>query len=172
MSVSLHSVSKEKKIRSTTLAIFISAAASWIFGGEVGEGKEEKKKKMCCWDSSFCHMIILNLSTQRYLHTYHTPIMMGTSSHWSHPPRSHKSEPCHHSYPLTNTYCPKFRFTPFTSSMLSTYSSALFHHKRVKRTYVWQSSMEGPSPRGGSWAPPSQAATPFPSYWQAEAVRA
>lgn len=70
---------KKKKILSTTLAVVISAAASWIFGGEVGEGKEEKKK-MCCWDLSFCHMLILNVPTHRYPH-HHAPILTGTSPH-------------------------------------------------------------------------------------------
>lgn len=49
----------------------------------MGEGKEEKKKKMCCWDFSLCHMLILNLPTHR--HPPHTAPL----SLWEHLPTDH-----------------------------------------------------------------------------------
>lgn len=141
MSVVLHSVSKEKKILSTTLAILISAAASWIFGGEMGEDKEEKKK-MYCWDFSLCHMLILNVPTHRY------PPHTAPLSLWEHLPTDHThQEAIKANLVITATHS---QITTALSSTLPhfppstryTCSSALFP-PRVSKTHQYVTLLHG-----------------------------
>lgn len=126
---------QKKTFLSTTLAILISTAAPWIFG--VGGEMEEVKKRgginhLAGIFFFFCHMFTLNLPTHRHPHTHHTPIIMGTSPHWSLPLRSHKSKSCHQNYLLTNNYCPKFHFTPFPPLHVPYFQHLLSHHTHIK----------------------------------------